>query len=104
MRRADGYYVQFCIRVDIRDYAKPLEPTKHCTGIDVGLKVFFADSDGKTIEIPQYYRKAEKRLNRLNRRKSKKFIRGKKQSNNYLTKPPKRTLLPQHSTTILSLS
>ena len=83
VRRADGYYVQFCIRVDIRDYAKPLEPTKHCTGIDVGLKVFFADSDGKTIEIPQYYRKAEKRLNRLNRRKSKKFIRGKKQSNNY---------------------
>ncbi len=83
VRRADGYYVQFCISVDIRDYAKLLEPTKHCTGIDVGLKVFFADSDGKTVEIPQYYRKAEKRLNRLNRRKSKKFTKGKKKSNNY---------------------
>lgn len=83
VRRADGYYVQFCISVDIREYAKPLEPTKHCVGIDVGLKVFYADSDGKTVEIPQYYRKAEKRLNKLNRRKSKKFKKGKSQSNNY---------------------
>jgi putative transposase len=83
VRRADGYYVQFCISVDIQDYARPLEPTKHCTGIDVGLKYFYADSDGKTVEIPQYYRKAEKRLNRLNRRKSKKFKKGQKQSSNY---------------------
>jgi putative transposase len=83
VRRADGYYVQFCISVDIREYAKPLEPTKHCTGIDVGLKVFYADSDGKTVEIPQCYRQAEKRLNRLNRRKSKKFRKGQKPSNNY---------------------
>ena len=82
VRRADGYYVQFCISVDIRDYIKPLEPTKHCTGIDVGLKVFYADSDGKTVEIPQYYRSSERRLNRLNRRKSKKFKKGQKQSNN----------------------
>ncbi|MGB5592503.1 MAG: transposase [Crocosphaera sp.] len=83
VRRADGYYVQFCISVDIRDFAKPLEPSKHCTGIDVGLKVFYADSDGNTVEIPQYYRKAEKCLNRLNRRKSKKFTKGQKPSNNY---------------------
>lgn len=83
VRRADGYYVQFCLNVDLRDYAKPLEPTKHCVGIDVGLKVFYADSDGKTVEIPQPYRKAEKRLNRLNRRKSKKFKKRKPQSNNY---------------------
>jgi hypothetical protein len=34
-------------------------------GLDVGLKVFYANSDGETVEIPQYYRKAEKRLNRL---------------------------------------
>ena len=83
VRRADGYYIQFCISVNIRDYAQPLEPTKHCTGIDVGLKVFYADSDGKTVSIPQYYRKAQKSLNRLNRRKSKKFTKGQKQSSNY---------------------
>jgi len=83
VKRADGYYVQFCLSVDIREYAKPLEPTKRCVGLDVGLKVFYANSDGKTVEIPQYYRQAEKRLNRLNRKKSKKFRKGQPQSNNY---------------------
>ena len=83
VKRADGYYVQFCINLDVREYAKPLEPTKKCVGLDVGLKVFYANSDGETVEIPQYYRKAEKRLNRLNRKKSKKFRKGPPQSNNY---------------------
>jgi IS605 OrfB family transposase len=83
VKRADGYYVQFCINLDVREYAKPLEPTKKCVGLDVGLKVFYANSDGETVEIPQYYRKAEKRLNRLNRKKSKKFRKGQPQSNNY---------------------
>jgi len=83
VKRADGYYVQFCINLDVREYAKPLEPTKKCVGLDVGLKVFYANSDGETVEIPQYYRKAEKRLNRLNRKKSKKFRKGQPQSKNY---------------------
>ncbi len=83
VKRADGYYVQFCLSVDIREYAKPLEPTKRCVGLDVGLKVFYANSDGETVEIPQYYQPAEKRLNRLNRKKSKKFRKGQPQSNNY---------------------
>jgi putative transposase len=85
IKRADGYYVQFCIKEDIR-VAKPreFEPTKHCIGLDVGLKYFYGDSDGNTVEIPQFYRKSEKRLNRLNRQKSKKFRKGKPQSNNYL--------------------
>jgi IS605 OrfB family transposase len=83
VRRADGYYVQFCLAVDIRDYSKPLKPTQACIGIDVGLKCFAAYSDGTTTEIPQDYRKAEKSLKRLNRRKSKKFKKGQRQSNNY---------------------
>jgi IS605 OrfB family transposase len=83
VKRADGYYVQFCLSLDIREYAKPLEPTKKCVGLDVGLKVFYANSDGETVEIPKHYRKAEKRLNRLNRKKSKKFRKGQPQSNNY---------------------
>ncbi|CCH98065.1 hypothetical protein MICAB_4250002 [Microcystis aeruginosa PCC 9717] len=37
--------------------------------MDVGLKVFYANSDGETVEIPQYYRQAEKRLNRLTPRR-----------------------------------
>jgi putative transposase len=69
--------------VNIQEYAKPLEPTQTCVGIDVGLKCFAAYSDGTITEIPQYYRKAEKALKRLNRRKSKKFKKGQRQSNNY---------------------
>ncbi|ACK72348.1 transposase, IS605 OrfB family [Gloeothece citriformis PCC 7424] len=86
VKRADGYYVQFCLKEDIRCVKpKELEPTKHCVGIDVGLKYFYVDSDNNQVQIPQYYRQAEKRLNRLNRRKSKKFRKGiKRQSNNYL--------------------
>ncbi len=84
VRRADGYYVQFCIKEDLRWIEpKELELTKHCVGIDVGLKYFYADSDGNTVEIPQYYRQAEKQLNKLNRRKSRKFRKGEKPSNNY---------------------
>ncbi|MBZ8181589.1 RNA-guided endonuclease InsQ/TnpB family protein [Oscillatoria salina] len=84
VRRADGYYVQFSIKLDPRDTVKPLTPTQKAVGIDVGLKFFIADSQGNTEVVPQYYRKAEKHLNRLNRRKSNKYRKGKKpQSNNY---------------------
>lgn len=81
VRRADGYYVQFCISVDIK---VETEPTGKAIGLDVGIKYFLADSSGNTVENPQFYRKAEKQLNRVNRRKSKKYIRGAKpQSKNY---------------------
>ncbi len=81
VRRADGYYVQFCISVDVRIET---EPTGKAIGLDVGIKYFLADSLGNTIENPQFYRKSEKQLNRANRRKSKKYIhRAKPQSKNY---------------------
>ena len=60
------------------------KPAKKCVAIDVGLKYFYSDSNSNTVECPKYYRQAEKRLNKLNRRKSRKFIKGKKQSNNYI--------------------
>lgn len=83
LNRADGYYVQFCIKLDPRDTVKPLTPSQKTTGIDVGLKFFLVDSEGNQIDCPNYYRKAEKQLNRLNRKKSKKYRKGKKQSRNY---------------------
>ena len=84
LKRADGYYVQFCIQLDSRDtVTKLLEPSQRAVGIDVGLKYFLADSLGNIEPIPQYYRQAEKQLNRLNRQKSKKFRKGKQQSQNY---------------------
>ncbi|NEP40041.1 MAG: transposase [Okeania sp. SIO2H7] len=59
LRRADGYYCQFCISVDIK---VDVEQTLHNVGLDVGLKEFYTDSDGNTESNPQFYRKSQKRL------------------------------------------
>ena len=83
VRRADGYYVQFAVKLDPRDTVKPLTPSQKAVGIDVGIKYFLADSQGNIEPNPQFYRQGEKHLNRLNRRKSKKYRKGKPQSRNY---------------------
>jgi len=70
VKRADGYYCQLMLKLDARDITPQLESTGHCLGLDLGLKYLYADSNGNTVEPPKYYRKAEKRLNKLNRRKS----------------------------------
>jgi putative transposase len=81
VKRADGYYVQFAIDVKVTVETRA---TKNIVGLDVGLKYFLADSDGNTIESPQFYRKSERQLNRANRKKSKKFRKSAKpQSKNY---------------------
>jgi putative transposase len=69
VKRADGYYVQFAVKTD-RQMAHA--PTGKQTGIDVGLKAFYTDSDGQRVEHPRYLRKAEKKLKRLHRRVSNK--------------------------------
>ena len=84
VRMADGYFVQLMLKLDLRDITPQLEPTKKCVAIDVGLKYFYCDSNGETVECPKYYRKSEKHLNKLNRKKSRKFRKGQKQSNNYI--------------------
>ncbi|MCC5607900.1 transposase [Nostoc sp. CHAB 5834] len=85
VRRADGYYAQFAIDVQIK---VETQPTLQVVGIDLGLKYFIADSKGNVEPSPQFYRKSEKQLNRANRKKSKKFSTARKkakvrQSNNY---------------------
>ena len=80
IRRADGYYCQFCISVEVKI---DLLPTGKAIGLDVGKKYFYADSNGNTEPIPKFYRKAEKALKKANRRKSRKFRPPQKPSNNY---------------------
>ena len=81
VRRADGYYVQFCVQVDVQIESMP---TQKAVGIDLGLRYFIATSDGSVVESPQFYRQAEKQLNRANRRKSKRYRKkAKPQSKNY---------------------
>ena len=83
LRRADGYYVQFSIKLDPRDTVEPIAPSQKAVGIDVGLKYFYADSRGEIVANPRFYRKSERQLNRANRQKSKKFRQGKPSSQNY---------------------
>ena len=80
LRRADGYYCQFCISIDVKEELKPAHQNM---GLDVGLKYFYADSNGNTEDNPRFYRQFESKLNRLNRQKSKKFRKGQRQSKNY---------------------
>src|SRR6266480_1668757 len=69
LRRADGYSVQFGMQAE-----RQIEhvETGSVVGIDMGLKVFYADSNGNTVENPRHYRKAEKKLKRLHREVSRK--------------------------------
>ncbi|MBW4614173.1 MAG: transposase [Desmonostoc vinosum HA7617-LM4] len=85
VRRADGYYAQFAIDVDVKVES---QPTNQVVGIDLGLKYFIADNKGNVEQSPQFYRNSEKQLNRAKRKKSKKFSKDRKktllkQSNNY---------------------
>ena len=91
IRRADGYYAQFLVNWDRREEH---ELQGKMTGIDLGLKEFYTDSDGNTVDNPRYLRKSERRLKMLQRRVSKKHIRGKKQSNRY--HKARRALAKQH--------
>jgi putative transposase len=85
VRRADGYYAQFCVEAE-----RQVEhvPTGRQVGIDLGLKVFYADSQGQTVESPRFLRTGERRIKRLQRQVSRKFDPKRKkakqpQSHNY---------------------
>jgi putative transposase len=69
VRRADGYYAQFCINVERTEESVS---TGKAIGIDVGLNHFYTDSDGETVANPRYLRKSEKALKRLQKRVSRK--------------------------------
>jgi len=68
VRRADGYYAQFCID---QERVEKREPTGKTIGLDVGLNHFYTDSEGNQVENPRHLRKSEKSLKRLQRRLSK---------------------------------
>jgi len=68
VKRADGYYVQFCIQVDRSETS---EITGNVIGLDVGLKEFYTDSNGIAVENPRFLRKGERGLKKAQRRVSK---------------------------------
>jgi putative transposase len=68
VRRADGYYAQFCLDVE---RIEKREPTGKTIGLDVGLTHLYTDSNGETVANPRHLHKSEKSLKRLSRRMSK---------------------------------
>ncbi len=65
VRRADDYYVQFCVKID----TEPESRTENGEiGLDVGLEYFYSDSNGHHEENPRFLRKAEKFIKHAQRR------------------------------------
>jgi putative transposase len=69
VRRADGYYAQFCINVE---RTEEFVSTGKAVGLDVGLNHFYTDSTGETVSNPRHLRKSEKALKRTQKRVSRK--------------------------------
>lgn len=63
-RKADGWYVN----LSLEDVSVPVSTVDivatddNTVGIDLGLKEFLVTSQGDAVPIPQYYRKAQKKL------------------------------------------
>ena len=53
------YYISLLIETEDK---KPLKTSKNAVGLDLGIKAFIVDSNGKSYENPKYFKKLEKRL------------------------------------------
>jgi putative transposase len=74
VKRADGYYAQFCVNVD---RSESVEPSGNAIGLDVGLKEFYTDSNGVTVGNPRFLREGENRLKKAQRQVSRR-VKGSK--------------------------
>ncbi len=64
VRKADGYYCQFAINVDIQPENQIADGE---IGLDVGLEHFYSDSNGHHEPNPKFLRKAEKAIKHVQR-------------------------------------
>jgi len=61
----------------VEESSKPLPKTGKVVGIDLGLRNFLTDSDGRQVENPRFYHGSLERIKRLQRRLSRK-VKGSK--------------------------
>ncbi|NEO13117.1 MULTISPECIES: transposase [unclassified Moorena] len=69
-KKCDKYYLILSLEDKTVPEVKPDINPDSIIGIDVGLKEFLTTSEGETIQVPQYYRKAQKRLKVIQKRVS----------------------------------
>lgn len=71
VKRADGHWYALMVCELEQDTERPtrtpVADTRPSVGLDVGLTVFLADSDGNTVENPRPYHKAQATLRRKQR-------------------------------------
>lgn len=65
VRRADGYYCQFCVDVECQDIQPQIGKE---IGLDVGLESFYTDSNGHHEPNPKFLRKSEPYIKHAQRR------------------------------------
>lgn len=68
LQKNGKYYACFSVEAD----SKKLSPCADAVGVDLGVKALAVTSDGEYFESPQYLRKSEKQLKRLQRAVSRK--------------------------------
>lgn len=71
-KKVDGWYLTLSLEDKTVPTIIPDVDINKAVGIDLGLKDFLATSEGEYVPIPQYYRKAEKKLKKLQRSVSRK--------------------------------
>jgi putative transposase len=74
LKKADGYYIQFCIQADRNEN---IRPTGNTIGLDMGIKSFYTDSNGLEAENPKFYRTNERKMKRAQKLVSRKVKRSK---------------------------
>src|SRR6266704_6115737 len=68
VHRADGHwYALLVCEIKPATSHEPTECSHPAIGLDVGLTVFLADSEGHTVENPRFYRTSQKALRRKQR-------------------------------------
>lgn len=74
VRQADGWYI--CVTLEDASVPSlmPLDAVKTVAGVDVGLKVFLATSDGQTVPVQQIYRDSQGHLARQQRKLARKRL------------------------------
>jgi len=96
IRKADGYYVALSLEdKSVPVFTNDIKPTLNNTlGIDMGLNDFLVDDTGFSVPIPQYYRKAQDKLRKLQKRVSrrKKGSKRREKAINQLTKQHKKVV------------
>ncbi|GAX36171.1 RNA-guided endonuclease InsQ/TnpB family protein [Nodularia sp. NIES-3585] len=65
VKRADGFYVQFCVDTEIKQELRIADGE---IGLDVGLEYFYSDSNGYHEPNPRFLRKEEKSIKHAQRR------------------------------------